>query len=95
MGESVTADLEAPRPGKRIPQDQTGSVVDGFKGLGVELVDVLSLAPRLRGAAVSRSPSSRVLAKDAVQPAARNELRVLGLAHNISFLVFIDHLTQE
>jgi hypothetical protein len=66
----VPADLEATGALQGLAEDQAGPVVKGFERLGVELVDVGLLTPRLGGAAFDRPPSRGSLAKNAVQPAA-------------------------
>jgi hypothetical protein len=73
----VPANLEASRPRKRLAKDQAGSVVESFERLRVELVDAL-LTPGLGGVAFGRPPSRGSLAKNAIQPAARDERCVGG-----------------
>jgi hypothetical protein len=77
----MPAQLEPPGPRKRLAENQAGAVVESFKGLRIELVDGVSLASRLRRRGIRRSPTHRAT-KHAVQPAARDELRVLeSIAH--------------
>jgi hypothetical protein len=81
----VPAQLKPPGTGKRLAEDQASPVVESFKGLRVEVVDGVPLAPRLGGRRIRRPPTNWVLAENAVQPAPRDELRVLGcIAHRIS-----------
>jgi hypothetical protein len=66
----MPAQLEPRGPGKRLTEDQAGPVVESFESLGVQVVDSVLLTPRLGRGDIRRPPSSRVLAQDAVQPAA-------------------------
>jgi hypothetical protein len=75
---SVPAQLESPGSGKRLAENQAGSVVESFEGLRVEVVYRVLLAPGLGRRGVRRPPSHGVLAENSVQPAARDEFRVLG-----------------
>ena len=81
----VPAELETPGARQGLAEDQAGPVVESFERLGVELVDRSARARAgwrwLRPALLRGS-----LAKNAVQPAARDELCVGGwAAHRISF----------
>jgi hypothetical protein len=62
--------LEPRGPGKRLTEDQASPVVESFKGLGIQVVDPMLLAPRLGRGYIGGSPSPGVLAQYAVQPAA-------------------------
>jgi hypothetical protein len=53
----VPAELETTGALQGLAEDQAGPVVEGFKRLGVEIVDAGLLAPGLGGAALDRSPS--------------------------------------
>jgi hypothetical protein len=75
---------EPPGPGKRLAEDQASSVVEGFECLRVEVVDGVSLASGLGRGGIRRAPTDGVLAENAVQPATRDEPRVLGcVAHRL------------
>jgi hypothetical protein len=92
----VAAQLEPPGPGKRLTEDQASPVVEGFEGLRVEVVHRVLLAAGLGRRSVSRAPSHGVLTQYAAQPAARDEFRLLGcVTHWLSFLGFIDHISQD
>jgi hypothetical protein len=66
----VPAQLEPRGPGKRLTEDQASPVVESFESLSVQVVDSLLLAPWLGRGDIRRPASPRVLAQDAVQPAA-------------------------
>lgn len=83
----MPAELEAPGPGEGLAEDQAGPVVEGFKGLGIELGRGALLAPWLGACSFGRPASGGSLAQNAVQPAARDESCVRGWgAHLLSFL---------
>ncbi len=92
----MTAELETTGALQGLAEDQASPVVEGFERLGIEIVDAGLLTPRLGGAAFDRPPSRGSLAKNAIQPATRDERRVGGwTTHRVSFLGFIDHLSQD
>lgn len=92
----MPAQLEPPRPGKRLAKNQASPVVESFEGLRIEVVYRVLLASGLGRRRIGRSPSPGVLTEHAVQPATRDEFCVLGgVAHRLSFLGFIDHLSQD
>jgi hypothetical protein len=66
----VPAQLEPRGPGKRLTEDQASPVVESFESLGVQVVDSMLLTPWLGCGDICWPPSPRVLAQDAVQPAA-------------------------
>jgi hypothetical protein len=66
----VAAELESSGALQGLAEDQAGPVVEGFKRLGVEIVDAGLLTPGLGGAGFDRPPSRGSLAKNSVQPAA-------------------------
>jgi len=69
----VPAELEAAGAGEGLAEDQTGSVVESFEGLRVELVQSALLAARLGRGAFGRPAPGGSLAKDALQAATRDE----------------------
>jgi hypothetical protein len=66
----VPAQLEPRGSGKRLTEDQAGPVVESFKSLRIQVVDSVLLTPWLGCGDISLTPTPRVLAQDAVQPAA-------------------------
>jgi hypothetical protein len=66
----VAVSSEAPGAGEGLAEDQASPVVESFESLSVQVVDSLLLAPWLGRGDIRRPASPRVLAQDAVQPAA-------------------------
>jgi hypothetical protein len=85
----VPADLEARGTGKRLAEDQAGSVVESFESLGVELLESALLAPRLGLGAFGQASPRGSMAEYAVQPAARDKRCVGGCTHLLSFLALL------
>jgi hypothetical protein len=78
----VAANGEATRAREGLAEDQASAVVERLEYLGVELLEAAALAARLGVGAFRRPTSGGSLANDAVEPAARDELRVLWcIAH--------------
>jgi len=95
-GRSASAALEARRPWKRLAEDQASAVVERFERLRVEILEGVPLAPRLGSGAFGWAAPSRLVADYAVEGAAGDESGVLWrVAHSLSFLEFIDYLSQE
>jgi hypothetical protein len=72
----VAAYLKAAGAREGLAEDQAGPVVESFEGLRIELVGGV-LATGLGRRGIRRTPTHG-LAENAVQPAARGELRLLG-----------------
>jgi hypothetical protein len=81
----VPAQLEPRGAWERLAEDQAGPVVESFKSLGVELVRTALLTAWL-GRDPFRGPTPYWLAIYAVQPAARDEFRVLWCATHLLLL---------
>jgi len=81
----VPAQLESRWAWERLAKDQASPVVEGFKGLGVELVRTALLTAWL-GRDPFRWSTPYWLAIHAVQPAARDEFRVLWCATHLLLL---------
>lgn len=81
----MPAQLEPRRAGKRLAEDQASPVVEGFKSLGVELVRTTLLTAWL-GRDPFRGSTPYWLAIYAVQPAARDEFRLLWCATHLLLL---------
>jgi hypothetical protein len=72
----MAAGTEAAGARKGLAEDQAGAVVERLEDLGVELLEAAALSPGLGVGAFRRPTPGGSLANDAVEPAARDELRV-------------------
>lgn len=81
----MPAQLEPRWAWERLAEDQAGPVVESFKCLSVELVGATLLTAWL-GRDPFRGPTPYWLAIHAVQPASRDEFRVLWCATHLLLL---------